>query len=74
MSKEGDDESAYREAHATQVAENPSKWNAEISSDLSNLILKMISKKPDDRFHSWDEIITILNQCAAENQPNFESK
>ena len=60
--------SACKEAHTFQVAKNPLHWNAQISPNLSGLILKMIAKKPEDRFHSWDEIITILNQCAVENQ------
>lgn len=69
-SEEGDDQSVYRYAHINQIPINPSKLNTRISPKLSDLILRMMAKKPEDRFHSWDEIITILNECVAANQQN----
>ncbi len=74
VSKEGDDESACKEAHISQAAKNPCDWNGEISSTLSSLILKMIAKKPQDRFHSWDKIIAILNECPITNQHRLNTQ
>jgi serine/threonine protein kinase len=60
VSKEGDTKTAHKHAHIFQVPKNPCEVNRQFHPDLSRMIMKMIAKDPQDRFHDWSEIIDEL--------------
>jgi eukaryotic-like serine/threonine-protein kinase len=60
VSPEGEDEAAYQDAHTTQAPKNLRNWNPQILPALADLILRMIEKNPEDRFHAWSHIIREL--------------
>ncbi len=60
ISKQGDAETAYRQAHNSQIPETPIELNPHLSEHLNSIIMRMIDKKPQNRFHSWQEILVEL--------------
>ncbi len=52
----------WRSVHLTQAAERPSLHNSALPSLLDQLILKMMGKKPSDRYSSWDEVVSALDK------------
>jgi len=53
----GDLVDAWKNAHLTKVADDPRKQNPDLPLWLVQLVSKMISKRPQDRYSSWDEVI-----------------
>lgn len=51
---------AWREAHLFQQPRDPAELNPELDLELSQMILKMISKRPADRYQSWDDVLQRL--------------
>lgn len=49
---------AWKNAHLTEVPVDPREYNPNIDLGLSQIILKMISKRVNDRYNSWAEIIS----------------
>ncbi len=47
----------------------PHKINPEVPLALSNLILKTMAKKPEDRFATGQELADCLTACMSESQP-----
>lgn len=43
----------------------PNVLNPDIPEDLSNAVLRMLSKKPSDRFTSMDEVLAVLKKILA---------
>lgn len=58
----GDIFEAWKEAHFFQVPELPHSKNPSLDIGLSQLIMKMIAKKPTERYSSWDEIIERIKK------------
>jgi serine/threonine-protein kinase len=61
------DTSAVMAQHITKTAPRPSAINRSISKALDGVILKMLAKRPEDRFQSTAELIdalNILNRCS----------
>ncbi len=61
------DTSAVMAQHITKPAPPPSAINRSISKALDGVILKMLAKRPEDRFQSTAELIdalNILNRCS----------
>lgn len=56
----GDNIEAWKNAHLMSIPDDPRKHNENIDLGLSQMILKMISKRPTDRYNSWDEVISRL--------------
>ena len=48
---------AWRNAHLTKVPEDPRKRNPDLPLWLVQLVTKMMSKRPQDRYSSWDHVI-----------------
>lgn len=53
-------------AHATKTPESPSTLNDSIPDDLETVVLRCISKSPDDRFTNVVELRDALNACTDE--------
>jgi hypothetical protein len=51
---------AWKNAHLTQVTQDPMKFNANLDMSISQLIMKMIAKKSSDRYQSWDDVLARL--------------
>lgn len=54
------DVSSVMAQHITRPAPPPSSINAAISKDLDIVVLKMLSKQPEARFQSMDDLINAL--------------
>jgi serine/threonine protein kinase len=51
---------SWKEAHFFQMPLDPMSINPHIDLALKQLILKMISKRPGDRYSTWDDVIQRL--------------
>lgn len=51
---------AWKNAHLFQVPADPRKINNSINLGIAQVIMKMIAKRPQDRYVSWDEVIQRL--------------
>jgi eukaryotic-like serine/threonine-protein kinase len=51
---------AWREAHLTQVPTEPRTYNQSLDTGLAQILLKMMSKRPEDRYASWDLVLQRL--------------
>jgi eukaryotic-like serine/threonine-protein kinase len=60
VSKAGDTKTAHKQAHVFQIPKNPCEVNRQLHPDLSRIIMKMITKDPQGRFHAWSEIFDDL--------------
>ncbi len=56
----GDIIEAWRNAHLTQLPTLPNTINTSLDLNLTQLIMKMIAKRPEERYSSWDEIISRI--------------
>jgi eukaryotic-like serine/threonine-protein kinase len=57
----GDFVDAWRSAHFSQMPANPCETNDQLDSQLAQVIMKMISKRPADRYDSWDALLERLH-------------
>src|SRR6266403_311876 len=57
----GDFVDAWKTAHFSQPAREPRQINEHLDPQLAQIILKMISKRPLDRYQSWDLLLERLN-------------
>ncbi|MCQ3930202.1 MAG: hypothetical protein DPW16_07055 [Chloroflexi bacterium] len=60
VNRGGDIFEAWRNAHLFQQPLDPSKLNTELDVEVSQIILKMMAKRPNDRYQSWDEVLERL--------------
>ncbi len=44
------------QAHLTQIPQSPSTFNPAITSPLEHIILKLLAKSPEDRYHSIEQV------------------
>ena len=69
----GDNSVTVLAALLTEERPDPRIKNASLSPETSLLIRKMMSKEPDDRFQSWDDLIvqidSILGNIEKKTQP-----
>lgn len=57
----GDFVDAWKMAHFAQPAQDPRNFNQQLDFQLAQIILKMMSKRPSDRYQSWDALLERLN-------------
>jgi tRNA A-37 threonylcarbamoyl transferase component Bud32 len=50
-------------AHARDIPERPSKWNADISPALDSVVMKCLEKKPEDRYANVRDLRADLADC-----------
>lgn len=62
----GDIIEAWKNAHLTQTPQAPNKINTSLGTNISQLIMKMIAKRPESRYQSWDEVIDRIRAQQAE--------
>lgn len=60
VSEDGNAIEAWMNAHFSQLPTNPNRFNKSLDPKLAQIIMKMISKRPEDRYASWDELIQRL--------------
>ena len=60
VEESGDLVEAWKNAHFFQQAKDIRFYNKDIDITLSQIIIKMISKRPKDRYSSWDDVIERL--------------
>lgn len=60
-------------AHAKDVLTPPSHWNPEIPKDLEAVLLRCLSKKPEQRYGSPRELAEALSKCQDASRWNYES-
>lgn len=63
---------AWRDVHFFQKPELPTAKIPKLNTHLSQLIMKMIAKKPEDRYRSWDEIIQRIQTAQEEEKPKID--
>ncbi|WP_141431863.1 AAA family ATPase [Bacillus sp. 03113] len=51
-------------AHFTKIPKSPTVVNSQIPENLSNLILKLLSKMPEDRYQTANGLLFDLKKCA----------
>jgi eukaryotic-like serine/threonine-protein kinase len=56
----GDIVEVWKNIHLLQVPADPRTQNSSLDLGSTQLIMKMISKRPEDRYASWDEVLQRL--------------
>jgi len=56
----GDPFEPWRNAHLAQVPAEPRTYNQTLDAGLAQLIMKMMSKRPEDRYESWKLVLQRL--------------
>ncbi|MBB5321951.1 diguanylate cyclase [Marinobacter oulmenensis] len=51
-------------SHISRVPPAPSKLSAEVPEALSNIVLKLLAKSPEDRYQSSEGLLHDLSRCA----------
>ena len=59
-------------AHARDTITPPSHWNPSVPKDLETVLLRCLSKKPEDRFGSPRELAEALVKCSDARLWNYE--
>ncbi len=52
-------------AHAHEEVSPPSQWRAELPGDLEMIVLRCLSKKPEDRYQDAESLRRALADCSA---------
>lgn len=60
------------EAHRSQPVPPPQTLNASIPDDIAAIVLRMLAKRPDDRFQSMSEVIAALDPFARQAPVSFD--
>lgn len=69
---EGDKALKILFAHAHEEVAPPSRWNSDIPFDLEQVVLRCLSKKPEDRYPSAEYLKRALEDCACADGWNAE--
>lgn len=64
---------AWRQAHLFQQPLDPTGLNPDIDAEISQMILKMIAKRPNDRYQSWDEVLQRLQHIKSASPANVQN-
>ena len=48
--------------HITQIPDKPSQLNPALPAALDVLVMKMLAKKPDDRFQDCQQVVDLINR------------
>ncbi len=51
---------AWKNAHFSQLPDDPRNHNSSLDFGLSQVILKMLAKRPENRYGSWGEVVERL--------------
>lgn len=69
-----DEVQAWREAHLFGVVVAPERHNSGLCTALSQVIRKMLNKKPEDRYQDWDQILTRIKGSVEEKPKSIDVK
>ena len=58
----GDFVDAWKMAHFTQPPKDPRQINPQLDLHLAQIVVKMMSKRVSDRYHSWEELLNRLER------------
>lgn len=72
VTEAGDIIEGWKNAHFFQKAEIPLSKNSHLDKHLSQLIIKMIAKKPEERYSNWDEMIKRIQTAQAEEKTKVD--
>lgn len=64
----GDVFEAWKNAHFFQNPEIPKTKNTRLDNNLSQLIMRMIAKRPEERYSNWDEVIRRIQAGQQEEE------
>lgn len=62
-SASGDVVNAWKQAHLTCVAGDPRTRNTKLGTRLAQVIMKMVNKRPADRYPTWDAVLESLDRA-----------
>ncbi len=60
------------DAHRTQPIPAPQSLNPSIPDDVANIVIRMLEKRPDDRFQSMSEVIRALEPFSRRSAVEFD--
>lgn len=72
VSSARDEVQEWREAHLFTLPTAPEKHNSDLSPLLSQIIMKMLRKKPEDRYQNWDQILNRLRSSGKEETASID--
>jgi eukaryotic-like serine/threonine-protein kinase len=52
---------AWKNAHFFDSPQSPRKINPDLDNNIAQVIIKLIDKRPDRRYHSWNEVLMRLS-------------
>ncbi|HNZ66361.1 MAG TPA: hypothetical protein PKM32_03215, partial [Planctomycetota bacterium] len=55
------------------IPSSPQVYNPSLTPELCNIILKMLEKKPENRYQTMEELIQILTQYKEQKYPSMQS-
>jgi hypothetical protein len=58
---------SWKDAHFFQTPPDPRDYNPSLDTSFVQMIKKMMSKRPRDRYEAWDLVIQRLNSFIASN-------
>ncbi|MBO4415992.1 MAG: diguanylate cyclase, partial [Lachnospiraceae bacterium] len=59
--------------HVAVMPKSPSEYNPTVSSEVSELVLRLLAKDPDQRYQSADELITDIDRYFHDSPSDFMS-
>ena len=62
---------AWKQAHLTAVPDEPRIHNTSLSAGLNHLIMKMLAKRPQDRYATWDEVLARIGATPPDATTKF---
>ena len=68
----GDFVDEWKKAHLTQIPKAPREYNPALPIELSQIILKMMSKRASDRYSSWNQLIDRLNTTSLSTESELD--
>jgi serine/threonine protein kinase len=65
VSSSSDEVEAWKNAHILKMPADPRTINAQLDLGIAQVILKMLAKRPADRYQSWDDVLRRLRENSA---------
>lgn len=69
----GDLVEAWKTAHFCQNPVSPKTHNPALDANMAQLVMKMLSKRSEDRYDSWDMVINALERPVEESETKTDA-